>query len=69
MMRVEDLLGQPGEWLKGTGHESDVVISSRVRLARNLHRFPFLTVATPQVRSEVESFIRPRLEDARGRLL
>ena len=40
---VEELLGQSGEWLKGTGPESDVVISSRVRLARNLHRFPFLT--------------------------
>jgi len=40
-MKVEDLLGQPGEWLKGTGPENDVVISSRVRLARNLadHRF------------------------------
>jgi protein arginine kinase len=64
-MKVEELLGQSGEWLKGTGHESDVVISSRVRLARNLHRFPFLTVATPAVRSEIEKFIRPRLEDAR----
>jgi protein arginine kinase len=64
-MKVEDLLGQPGEWLKGTGNDSDVVISSRVRLARNLHRFPFLTVASPQVRSEIEKFIRPRLEDER----
>ncbi len=63
-MKVEDLLGQAGEWLKGTGPEGDVVISSRVRLARNLHRFPFLTVATPKVRSEIESYVRPRLEDA-----
>src|SRR5207247_10078681 len=64
-MKVEDLLGQSGEWLKGTGPESDVVISSRVRLARNLHRFPFLTVATPQIRAEVEPFVRQRLEDAK----
>ena len=64
-MRVEELLSQSGEWLKGTGPESDVVISSRVRLARNLHRFPFLTVATPQVRSEVERFVRPRLEEGK----
>ena len=64
-MNVEELLGQSGEWLKGTGPESDVVISSRVRLARNLHRFPFLTVASPQVRGEIEKFVRPRLEDAR----
>jgi protein arginine kinase len=64
-MKVEELLSQSGEWLKGTGPESDVVISSRVRLARNLHRFPFLTVATAQVRSEVEKFVRARLEDTR----
>ena len=64
-MKVEDLLGQSGEWLKGTGPENDVVISSRVRLARNLSRFPFLTVAGAQVRNEVEKFVRPRLEDGK----
>ena len=60
-MKVEDLLGQPGEWLKGSGPENDVVISSRVRLARNLNRFPFLTVATAHAREEVEQFVRPHL--------
>lgn len=64
-MKVDELLSQPGEWLKGTGPESDVVISSRVRLARNLHRFPFLTVASASTRNEIERFIRPRLEDGR----
>ncbi len=64
-MNVADLLGQGGEWLKGSGPESDVVLSSRVRLARNLHRFPFLTVASRAVRSEIERHVRPRLEDAR----
>jgi protein arginine kinase len=62
-MKVEELLSQPGEWLKGTGPESDVVISSRVRLARNLRRFPFMTVATASVRREIQDFVRPRLED------
>jgi protein arginine kinase len=64
-MKVEDLLSQSGEWLRGTGQEGDVVISSRVRLARNLHRFPFLTVAGNQIRSEIERFVRARLEDSR----
>lgn len=64
-MKVEDLLSQAGEWLKGTGPEGDVVISSRVRLARNLRRFPFLTVASPAVRAEIERFVRPRLENAK----
>jgi protein arginine kinase len=62
-MKVEDLLGQSGEWLKGTGPENDVIISSRVRLARNLGRFPFLTVASAQSRTEIEKFVRGKLED------
>lgn len=64
-MKVEDLLSQSGEWLRGTGQEGDVVISSRIRLARNLHRFPFLTVAGNPVRTEIERFVRARLEDSR----
>jgi protein arginine kinase len=64
-MNAEDFLGQAGEWLKGTGPESDVVVSSRVRLARNLHRFPFLTGASAAVRTEIERHVRPRLEDAK----
>lgn len=64
-MKLDDLPSQPGEWLRGTGPENDVVISSRVRLARNLHRFPFLTVAGAAVRAEIERFVRPRLLDAR----
>ena len=45
-MELKDLTGQPGEWLRGTGPESDVIISTRIRLARNLVEFPFLTHAT-----------------------
>ena len=36
------------EWLKGTGAESDVVISSRIRLARNLAGFLFLEKLTEE---------------------
>ncbi len=62
-MRVEDLIGQQGEWLKGTGPESDVVVSTRVRLARNLSRFPFLTTAPLGVRGDIEKHIRQRFEE------
>jgi len=62
-MKVDDFLGQSGEWLKGSGPESDVVISSRVRLARNLHRFPFLTIAPPSERTQVEQFVRERFDE------
>lgn len=40
-MKLEDLLNHTSEWLKGTGPNSDIVISSRVRLARNLEKIPF----------------------------
>ncbi len=61
-MKIDDWMGQSGEWLKGTGSESDVVISSRVRIARNLKRFPFLTTASAQVRSEIETFLQEKFE-------
>jgi len=40
-MKLDDLLNHTTEWLKGTGPNSDIVISSRIRLARNLEKFPF----------------------------
>ena len=40
-MKVDYLLKQTCEWLKGTGPNSDIVMSSRIRLARNLENFPF----------------------------
>jgi len=40
-MQLNDLINHTSEWLKGTGPNSDIVISSRVRLARNLDKFAF----------------------------
>jgi len=40
-MELDDLLKHSSEWLKGTGPNSDIVISSRLRLARNLSKFAF----------------------------
>ena len=40
-MKLEELLNAPGEWLKGSGPEHDIVISSRIRLARNFSGFQF----------------------------
>lgn len=34
------------EWMKGKGPQSDIVISSRVRIARNLTSFPFPMLST-----------------------
>ena len=40
-MELNDLINHTSEWLRGTGPNSDVVISSRVRLARNLNKAVF----------------------------
>lgn len=38
---VDHLLKQTCEWLRGTGPNSDIVMSSRARIARNLEKTPF----------------------------
>ena len=40
-MKIDDLLKQDCEWLRGTGPNSNIVMSSRTRFARNLDNFPF----------------------------
>jgi len=40
-MTIQDLIDHPGEWLNAKGPHSDIVVSSRIRLARNLERRPF----------------------------
>ncbi len=40
-MKVDALLKQTCEWLRGTGPNSDIVMSSRIRIARNLDKVPF----------------------------
>ena len=50
-----------GEWLRGDGPESDIVISSRVRLARNLADYPFMSRATPQDRLNIEKMLHDRI--------
>lgn len=58
IMEIKDLSDNTGEWLRGTGNESDIVISSRIRLARNVAGFPFLLRANLGQRKEVESLLR-----------
>jgi len=40
-MQLADLINRTSEWLKSTGPNCDIVISSRIRLARNLGKVPF----------------------------
>ena len=57
-MELEELTYHDGEWLKGSGPESDIVISSRIRLARNLADYPFISRVGDQDRAEIEKALR-----------
>ncbi|GMV96986.1 MAG: hypothetical protein AMXMBFR83_13450 [Phycisphaerae bacterium] len=56
-MTLDDLLKTPGEWLKTGGALGDVVVSSRIRLARNLAGHHFLSKASLPERREIERLL------------
>src|SRR5947208_9196203 len=60
-MNLDNLTHASGEWLRGSGPESDIVISSRIRLARNLASFPFSNRASAYQKAEIEAQLRDRI--------
>ncbi len=60
-MKIDDLLTQSGEWLKGTGPDSGIVISSRVRLARNIKGFNFFDWADDKTKQEVKQLCKDKI--------
>jgi protein arginine kinase len=60
-MNLDNLTHTSGEWLRATGPESDIVISSRIRLARNLAAFPFTNRASAYQKAEIEGLLRDRI--------
>jgi protein arginine kinase len=61
-MKIEALLANPGEWLSSAGDHHPIVISSRVRLARNLARLPFPGWAKKSERIRILEEIKPEVE-------
>ncbi len=61
-MDLENLTQNSGEWLRGTGPDSDIVISTRIRLARNLAQFSFPNRADESTRIEIESLFKDKFE-------
>jgi protein arginine kinase len=57
-MKLSDLTSQAGEWLRGSGPMSEIVISSRIRLARNVAGFPFLARCSRNQRQVLEHKVR-----------
>lgn len=59
---LSSLVGQTGNWLRGTGPESDIVISSRIRLARNLADFPFIRRCSEVDRENLQRTVHERMD-------
>ena len=62
-MKFSNVLATAGEWLRGEGPHHQVVISSRVRLARNLRSRPFPGWAKKAERTSILELVRPRVEE------
>ena len=60
-LSLAELARTSGEWLRGDGPESDIVISSRIRLARNVAGFPFITRAAGDVRHQIVQLVQSAL--------
>jgi len=54
---LDKLSDKPAPWLNGEGPESFAVLSSRIRLARNLHELPFPPNADADAREKLLDFI------------
>lgn len=53
MTDLQNLILNPSSWLDASGPEADIVLSSRIRLARNLRAFPFTQHADKKVLAQV----------------
>ncbi len=57
-MNIDDLTRTSGEWLRGSGPESDIVMCSRIRLARNLATYPFTNRASRGEKGDIEREVK-----------
>jgi protein arginine kinase len=55
---LNNLTRNRGEWLRGSGPEADIVISSRTRLARNLASYPFVSRASESDRAQIQQTLK-----------
>ncbi len=60
-MQIDDLINQTGEWFKGTGPDSAIVISSRIRLARNIKGFNFFDWADISTKQQIKKLCKEKI--------
>ena len=61
-MQLDDFIHNTGQWLKGTGSFSNIVMSSRIRLARNLTDQPFPNKARKKELNDILSIVQNAVE-------
>lgn len=61
-MKLDDFIDHTGEWLKGKGTNSNIVMSTRIRLARNLAGKPFPNKARKKELVEILSSIEEAMQ-------
>ncbi|MFZ5803188.1 MAG: protein arginine kinase [Candidatus Omnitrophota bacterium] len=64
METIKRFLNQPAEWLKSTGPLSDIVMSSRVRLARNIGGFAFSSRLAAKQHREIIRLVETAVQDS-----
>jgi len=64
-MKLDDLIRQTGEWLKAEGPDADIVISSRIRIARNVKDLPFYGWAGKKEKNEALAVVRSAVESSK----
>ncbi|MGB6220143.1 protein arginine kinase [Haloferula sp.] len=62
MMRFSTLIKHPADWMTGEGADNAIVLTSRIRLARNLAGVPFPGWAKKNQRAEALEQMRPAVE-------
>ncbi|UCF06222.1 MAG: protein arginine kinase [bacterium] len=63
---MKELIGKPAEWLSGENEESELVLSSRVRLARNIDKLPFTHTGREKVMADICGTLKETLSSVRS---
>lgn len=65
-MTLNEMIKSSGEWMRGTGPEAEIVISSRVRMARNIRGFRFITKMDAAERAACEQLIQQQINESKA---
>lgn len=57
MSKIDVFVGKSAEWMQAPGPDSDIVVSSRLRLARNVKGYNFVTKLNPESQEELVDLV------------